>query len=221
MSAVVAPVEAVPLSEQAYRQLLDAIVWGRLAPGERLRDVDLADGMGVSRTPVREALRRLEDEGLVETVPRVSVRVTPVDAERTAQAVPVIAALHALGARLGVPALDSGDLERMVVADDLRNRALEHEDVVAAIEADDRFHAVALQASHNDELIRALERLMPQIRRLDVLHFAELTRRGAAADHAAILAACRRGDADEAARHTELNFLRLADQLRALRAADG
>jgi DNA-binding GntR family transcriptional regulator len=210
---VLAPLTRVSLAARAYETLLSAIVTGSLAPGERIRDAELAEQLQTSRMPVREALKRLEAEGLVETVPNRETRVAPIRAERAAQAFPVIAALHALGTRLGVPALSTDDDDRMRSLDRDRARALKRGDVIAAIELDDAFHAVLLEAAGNDELIRALERLMPQIRRLDALHFTELTRRDSAADHAEILDACRRRDADAAARLVEANFLRLGAQM--------
>jgi DNA-binding GntR family transcriptional regulator len=215
---------AVPrssLAEQAYAALLDAIVGGELPPGERLRDTELAEQLGVSRTPVREALRRLEDEGLVETGRHAFTRVAPLRPDRIADAFPVVAALHGLATRLGVPALSSGDLERMERHDGERSRALERGDVLAAIAADDAFHGVLLAASRNAEIERLLARVMPHIRRLDLLHFDALTREeGAGGDHAAIVDACRRGDAWEAARLVEANFLRLGEQMTAL-VSDG
>jgi DNA-binding GntR family transcriptional regulator len=210
---VLAPLTRVSLAARAYETLLSAIVTGSLAPGERIRDAELAEQLQTSRMPVREALKRLEAEGLVETVPNRETRVAPIRAERAAQAFPVIAALHALGTRLGVPALSTDGDDRMRSLDRDRARALKRGDVIAAIELDDAFHAVLLEAAGNDELIRALERLMPQIRRLDALHFTELTRRDSAADHAEILDACRRRDADAAARLVEANFLRLGAQM--------
>jgi DNA-binding GntR family transcriptional regulator len=210
---VLAPLPRVSLAARAYETLLSAIVTGSLPPGERIRDAELAEQLQTSRMPVREALKRLEAEGLVETVPNRETRVAPIRAERAAQAFPVIAALHALGTRLGVPALSTDDDDRMRSLDRDRARALKRGDVIAAIELDDAFHAVLLEAAGNDELIRALERLMPQIRRLDALHFTELTRRDSAADHAEILDACRRRDADAAARLVEANFLRLGAQM--------
>ena len=217
MHIVLRAVPRTSLAEQAYAALLDAIVGGELPPGERLRDTELAEQLGVSRTPVREALRRLEDEGLVETGRHAYTRVAPVSPDRIADAFPVVAALHGLGTRLGVPALSGDDLEQMERHDQERSRALERGDVLAAIDADDAFHGVLLAASRNAEIERLLTRVMPHIRRLDVLHFESLTRKGAAAgDHAAILDACRRGDAWEAARLVEANFLRLGEQMTAL-----
>jgi DNA-binding GntR family transcriptional regulator len=205
------------LAEHAYTALLDAIVSGELPPGARLRDAALAEQLGVSRTPVREALRRLEDEGLVETERNSSTRVAPVRADRIADAFPVVAALHGLATRLGVPALSAADVERMERHDAERTAALRNGDVLAAIAADDAFHGVLLSASRNTEIERLLARVMPHIRRLDLLHFDALTRDVAAAgDHAGIIEASRRGDAWEAARLVEANFLRLGEHMTAL-----
>ncbi|MGH2949000.1 MAG: GntR family transcriptional regulator [Solirubrobacteraceae bacterium] len=205
------------LAERAYAELLDAIVGGTLEPGRRLRDQELAAELGVSRTPVREALRRLEDEGLVESGRNAFTRVAPVRPERLAEAFPVVAALQALGTRLGVPALSADDLRRMEAHNEQRTAALKAGDVTGAIAADDRFHAILLHAAGNGEIERLLSRLMPHVRRLDLLHFEALTRlEDPGADHAAILDACRRGDAWEAARLVEESFLRLGEQMAAL-----
>ena len=205
------------LAEQAYARLLDAIVSGTLEPGRRLRDHELAAELGVSRTPVREALRRLEDEGLIESGRNASTRVAPVRPERLAEAFPVVASLQALATRLGVPALTRSDLQALEQHDAERTRALKAGDVTAAIAADDRFHAVLIEAAGNGEIERLLARLMPHVRRLDLLHFEALTRlEDPGADHVAILGACRRGDAWEAARLVEESFLRLGEQMAAL-----
>jgi DNA-binding GntR family transcriptional regulator len=213
---MLAPLTRPSLAESAYAVLSRAIVTGELAPGARIRDGELAAQLQISRMPVREALKRLESEGLVETVPNRETRVAPIRADRAAQAFPVIAALQALGTRLGVPALSAADDERMATLDHDRARALGDGDVIAAIDLDDAFHGVLLAAAGNDELIRAIERLMPQIRRLDILHFTELSRRDASRDHADILDACRRRDARTAAELVEANYLRLGEQMAAI-----
>src|SRR5215467_11130940 len=108
--------DTLPLRERVYQTLQHAIVSGQLPPGERLRDQDLAEQLGVSRTPVREALQRLEDEGLVETAPRASTRVTALDERAAREAFPVVAALHALATLCAVPHLTKCDLETMRTA---------------------------------------------------------------------------------------------------------
>jgi DNA-binding GntR family transcriptional regulator len=215
------PIARRSLADDAYEMLLRAIVAGELAPGQRIRDRELAEQLSVSRMPVREALKRLEDEGLVETVPNLATRVAPVRPERAAQAFPVIAALHGLAARLAVPGLAAADLAELERLDAERAAALARRDVVAAIACDDAFHDVLVRRSGNLELARALARLMPQVRRLDVLHFSALADTDFAADHAPLIDACRRGDAGEAAALTEENFLRMGRQMEAiLEAAD-
>ncbi len=205
------PLPRTTLSDGAYAALLDAIVTGELPPGARLRDQELAERLGTSRTPVREALRRLADEGLVEVVPQAATRVAPVDLDRAAHAFPVVAALQALATRLGVPGLTRRALDRMRRHDAERARALRAGDIPAAIAADDAFHDVLIEAAGNHELRRSLDRLMPQIRRLDLLHFRALSRDEAPDDSLAIIDACARGAADEAAALVEGSFLRLGE----------
>jgi DNA-binding GntR family transcriptional regulator len=200
-----------------YDSLRDAIWEGRFANGERLREEEIARALGVSRTPVREALRQLQDEGLVEAGRNAYTRVAPVRPERLAEAFPVVAALHALATRLGVPALTHHDLQALEAHDAARTAALENHDVPAAIAADDRFHAVIIGAARNGEIERLLARLMPHLRRLDLLHFEELTRQDdPGRDHAGILDACRRNDPHEAARLVEQSFLRLGERISTL-----
>lgn len=195
------------LSDRAYDELLEAIVSADLPPGASLRVDDLAERLGTSRTPVREALRRLVDEGLVEVRPRSGTRVAALDAAH--HAVPVLAALQALGARLGVPRLTPADDAAMAAADAERTAALAAGDVRAAIAADDRLHAVLLRASGNTELPRAIARVLPAVRRLDLLHFAALADGSAPDEHRDLLDACRRRDAARAADLVEASFLAL------------
>ena len=203
------------LAGQAYDEIRRAIVVGELEPGTRIRDVELGQRLGVSRTPVREALRRLVDDGLVETAPDAYTRVTPLAAADAEAAFPVVAALHALGARLGVPRLADADIAEMERLDRERAAALADRDVPRAIELDDAFHAVVLDIAANPELQRTLDRLMPKIRRLDLLHFGALADRADEAlhDHEALLAACRRRDGATAGRLVEENYLRLGAQV--------
>ena len=112
------------LRDRAYGALRDAIVDGTLAPGERLRDQELCEWLGLSRTPVRDALSRLEQDGLVETEPQRFTRVAPLDRRAARDAFPIVAAVHALAAELGVPRLTArrprGDAQRQRA---LRGRA--------------------------------------------------------------------------------------------------
>ncbi len=203
------------LRERVYQVLREALVTGELTPGQRLRDQELAAQLGVSRTPVREALQRLEDEGLVETSPRALTRVTPLDARAAREAFPVVAALHALAARTGAPHLMPADLEQMRAANAALAAAIaaadpsDPETIARAIAADDRFHGVLLSAADNEELERTLERSMPKVRRLEYAQFRSLAGRRSVQQHEAIIAACALGSAAEAAQLVEENWLSL------------
>lgn len=210
------PIQRQSLAENAYETLLDAIICGDLAPGARLRIEDLAGELETSRVPVREAIKRLEADGLVETKSNAWTRVTPIRADQAGQSFPIIASLHGLATRLAVPALTKADDKLMLSLDAERAAALGAGDVLRAIEADDAFHAVLIDASHNELLRVTLARLMPQIRRLDILHFSRLTETSSSQDHARIIDACRRREPGLAAELVEENFLRLGEQMASL-----
>src|SRR5438477_137155 len=98
------------LREDAYRVIRDAIVDGTLAPGERLNDIALAEWLGVSRTPLREAIARLEQAGLVMTKPGRYTMVSPLDVRAARGAQSVTAAMHELAVREALPELSSTEL---------------------------------------------------------------------------------------------------------------
>jgi DNA-binding GntR family transcriptional regulator len=220
-----AKLASASLREQVYIAVRDAIVSGELAPSARVRDQELAERLGVSRTPVREALQRLEDEGLVETSPRASTRVASLDARAARDAFPVVAALHALATRHSVHGLTPQDMSRMRAANERLAKFIASPDpqsVLLAIQADDDFHAVALDAASNRELICALSRVMPKVRRLEYAQFRSLAGRKSIQQHEAILVACERGAAREAAELVEENWLSLGQLIAdSLEGGDG
>src|SRR3954471_18466240 len=140
--ALRAALERDLLRDRAYTTIRDAIVDGTLRPGERLRDQELTEWLGLSRTPVREALGRLEQEGLVEPEPQRFTRVAPLDRRAARDAFPIVAAIHALAAELGVQRLTGADLEGMGAANERFAAALKAAEVDAALASDDAFHAV-------------------------------------------------------------------------------
>lgn len=190
-------------------RLRDAILDGTLEPGEQLRDVEIAEWLGLSRTPVREALARLEEYGLVETAPNRYTRVTSLSAADARDAFTVVAALHSLAALLGVPRVEESELAAMRKANGDFAAALRAADVDRALAADDRFHAVLVQASVNREIGRSLERLMPKIRRLERARFGSLAGRRSVEQHDQIIVLCASGRAEAAAQAVRENWLSL------------
>lgn len=188
------------LRDDVHRRLRDAIVDGTLAPGEQLRDQELAAWLGVSRTPVREALLRLQQAGLVSATPGRSTTVAPLDSRGVRDAQAVVAAMHELAVRSGVAAMTAADLARMREANDRFAAALAAGDPDAALEADDALHAVPVAAASNAALAAVLEQYTPVLRRVERLRFSSLPGRGSVALHARLIDLCEAQDADAAAR---------------------
>ncbi|MCR3727777.1 DNA-binding GntR family transcriptional regulator [Streptomyces umbrinus] len=102
------PVRRTLLRERAYEAIKDAIVAGEIEPGAVVRDGELAERLGLSRAPVREAFSRLVDEGLLESKPQSYTRVTAVVAGEVRDAAAVVGAMHELVVRVAVPRLRGG-----------------------------------------------------------------------------------------------------------------
>jgi DNA-binding GntR family transcriptional regulator len=197
------------LRDQAYVRLRDAILDGTLEPGEQLKDAEIAEWLGLSRTPIREALARLEEYGLVETAPNRYTRVTPLSAADARDAFTVVAALHSLAALLGVPRVAESELATMRKANEDFAAALRSADVDRALAADDRFHGVLVQGSANREIARSLERLTPKVRRLERARFGSLAGRRSVEGHDQIIELCASGRAEEAAQAVREQWLAL------------
>ena len=201
------PLERDLLRDRAYVTIRDAIVDGTLAPGERLRDQELCTWLGLSRTPVREALNRLEQDGLVETAPQRYTQVAPLYRREVRDAFRVVAAVHALAAQLAVPHLTDKDFKALRAANRRFAEALERDRVDAALAADDAFHAIFVDAAANGEIPRVLDRLMPRIRRLERLRFGSLDGRDSVRQHDAIVGAAAAGESAKTSTLVRENWL--------------
>lgn len=197
------------LRDDVYQSIRDAIVNGTLAPGERLKDPELEAWLGVSRTPIREALLRLERAGLIIAAPGRATIVAPLDAGSTVNAQQVVAAMHELAARLAVPAVTSPHLAAMTAANARFSAALDDDDVDAALAADDEFHGVFVGASGNAMIPEVLDAALPVLRRVERQRFSSHSARHSVTAHAEIIRLAGMGDADAAALATRDNWLSL------------
>jgi DNA-binding GntR family transcriptional regulator len=187
--------------ETTYQTLQTWIVEGQLAGGEIVRDQDLATRLGVSRTPVREALRRLADEGLVEMAAQRWTRIVPVASEAANRLYPLISTLESLAALSAVGAPDPEQIAALRAANTALRTAIRVRDAFAAVRADDDFHRVIVDMARNDDLTRILAPLKVQLRRLELAHFREaLLAVESAQAHDDIIAAIEEGAPALAAR---------------------
>ena len=194
------------LRDDVYRSILDAIVRGQLAPGEQLRDQELGAWLQVSRTPVREALQRLAQAGLVVAQPGRMTRVAPEDPDLIVSARQIAAELHALALSLAFESLTEEDLESMEAANARLREALDSGDAEAAIAADDDFHEVALNRSGNPLIPEHLEVVTATLRRAEFLHFESVKGSASPEQHTEIIAAIRAGEHAHAVALTKANW---------------
>ncbi|WP_373299420.1 GntR family transcriptional regulator [Amycolatopsis acidiphila] len=196
------PVGRPLLRDTAHRLIREAIVRGDIPPGTVVRDAQLAEQLGLSRAPVRDALARLADEGLVKTKPQSHTRVTPIDAAEVRDAAAVVRAMHELAARTAVPLLTAEQLTAMTEANRRFAAAVRAADADAALDADDELHDVLVRACGNRAVAATIGRYTPLIRRLERLRFSVPAARDSVTLHERLIEACRAGAADEAVRVT-------------------
>ncbi|MCP8970074.1 GntR family transcriptional regulator [Ectobacillus sp. SYSU M60031] len=207
------PIKRLSFRDEVYGALKKSIITLELQPGERLSDKELAERFGISRTPVREALKRLEDEGLIQSLPGSSTRVAPLQWEEAKHAFTVVAALHALAARLACPVLQETDIQQLEQHNKELHLAIEAGDVIGAMEADERFHQVFLDAAGNPEIVAALRMSLPKIQRLEVSQFTSQNGLASVAQHDGIIAACKKREHEAVVRLVEENWLSLGGLL--------
>ncbi len=210
---IIKPIKRLSFRDEVYQTLKKSIITLELHPEERLNDKKLAEKFGISRTPVREALKRLEDEGLVESLPGSSTRVAPLKLEEAKHAFTVVAALHALAARLACPLLKETDIEELEFSNKTLRLAIEKGDVIKAVETDGTFHKVFLDVAGNPEIVFALERSVPKIQRLEISQFTTLKGLNSVEQHKQIISACKNREYEIIVRLVEENWLSLGELL--------
>ena len=201
------------LKERAAAEIRTAIVRGDLEPGTPIKDVELAEKLGLSRTPVREALATLTDEGLVETKPHAYTRVTALEAEPVRDALVVVQSMHALAIGIAVPKMPTEDIAAMRAANKAFKKALDANDAVAALAADDEFHAVAVHRCDNFAIAATIDRFTPLVRRAEHSRFSSPDARHSVTQHQQIIEACEKGDPALAATLVDENWNTLEAEL--------
>lgn len=208
------PVARHLLRDSAYERLRAAIVDGTLGPGEALHDDELCAWLGVSRTPVRDALRRLSDEGMVELAAQRYTRVAPISGRDVHQVVPLLAAVHGLATELAVPRLSGTAITALRRANIEFAEALRDGDGGAAYLADEHLHDVFVDSCGNPEVPHVLDRLTPRLQRIQCMCCdASLPSGRSVAQHEALITRAESGDAPGAASAARANWMTLGGVL--------
>ena len=199
-SSIDTPLASLPREKRtgsAYHDLKAMIIDGRLVPGEMILEQELAERLEMSRTPVREALIRLEQEGLLEIKPRRGARVLPISVDDMREIYQLLTVLEATAAHAAAERkLDTGELADLEQAVAEMDASLASDDMDAWAEADARFHALLVAASGNRRLMAVVATMVEQsqrVRRL-TLHLRPKPL-GSNADHRAVVEAIKAGDA--------------------------
>ena len=201
----IAPVSRVLLRDQAATLIRAAIISGELAPGAVVKDTELAGRLGLSVAPVRTALARLADEGLVESKPQSHTRVTPLVRQQVRDAAVVVRAMHELAVGEASAAVTPDDVATMRAANRRFAAAVGSGDLEAALAADDELHEVLLARCGNTAVRATIDRFTPAVRRLERQRFAAAHGAGSVALHDRLIAACAAGRvADAVATTTEI-----------------
>ncbi len=157
--------EFLPLRDVVFNTLRQAILRGELKPGERLMEIQLANKLGVSRTPIREAIRKLELEGLVLMIPRKGAEVAEITEKNMLDVLEVRRALEELAVKLACERITEEEIQELKDAADAFQKILSEKDITKIAEADEAFHDVIFKSTGNDRLIQLLNSLREQMYR--------------------------------------------------------
>ncbi|MBO8126782.1 MAG: GntR family transcriptional regulator [Firmicutes bacterium] len=186
-----------PLRELVFEALREAIMSGQLKPGERLMEVQLAEELGVSRTPVREAIRKLELEGLVLMIPRRGAYVSEISMKDIADVFEIRAALEGLAAELAAQRCTPEEVEELERSLVKISACAEKGDIQSCIELDTIFHEQLMAASHNERLVQMVSSLREQVQRFRQTSLAHPGRmKIALEEHKKIVEAIAQGNAE-------------------------
>jgi DNA-binding GntR family transcriptional regulator len=222
--ASVQPPARTTKQQRVHETLRERIISGAYGPGFRLVIDALAAELGVSAVPVREAIRRLQAEGLVIYRPNVGAQVAPADPGLFEEELSVLAVLEGYATALAAPLLDGADLARLRETTDLMESAMQRMDLLAFGRHNHDFHAVFADRCPNPALVdmlREVERRLDAIRRTV---FTQIPYRGAEsiAEHRELIELVERGArADRLERAARAHKLRTVESFRVWRSAEG
>lgn len=191
-----------PLRDVVFENLREAILEGRLKPGQRLMEVQLAEQLGVSRTPVREAIRKLELEGLVVMLPRKGAYVANVSLKDVIDVLEIRASLEGLAASLAAERINEIDLDKVYkIAEEFRQSTM-NGDIEQSLKKDVEFHECIFKATNNKKLHQVINSLWEQVYRFRVTYVSDYdSSLNIVEEHKLIIDAIAKGDSELAKKY--------------------
>lgn len=157
--------EYLPLRDVVFKTLRQAILKGELEPGERLMEIQLAERLGVSRTPIREAIRKLELEGLVLMIPRKGAEVAKISEQNMRDVLEVRRSLEELAIDLACQRMSPEELLELQETEKEFAKAIQNGDAMMIAQTDEKYHDIIYGATKNQKLVQMLNNLREQMYR--------------------------------------------------------
>lgn len=191
--------EYLPLRDVVFNTLRQAILRGELKPGERLMEIALANRLGVSRTPVREAIRMLELEGLVIMIPRRGAQVAQITEQDLNDVLEVRLGLEELAVRFACERITDEEIKALGLAVKEFEKKMGNNELSAQAEADVKFHEIIYGATHNQRLVQIINNIREQMYRYRIEYLKDVeSRKTLVKEHYEICDALKRRDAESA-----------------------
>ena len=201
-----------PLREVVYEELKMQILKGSIIPGTRMMEVELAEEMGVSRTPIREAIRKLEKEGLVTIEPRRGAYASMISTEDMVEILEVRQDLEGLAAYFAADRMTDEKMEELREVSNSYNEAVKSGKMEDMIKYDTRFHHIIVESCRNKILVQMIEQLQELVLRFRYIYYDNFRRAENMPDeHEAIVAAISEGNADKARAAADIHIDRLKE----------
>ncbi len=201
-----------PLREMVYEELKMQILKGSIIPGTRMMEVELAEEMGVSRTPIREAIRKLEKEGLVTIEPRRGAYASMISTEDMVEILEVRQDLEGLAAYFAADRMTKSQMEELKQVSNSYNEAVMQGNMEAMIKHDTRFHHIIVESCRNKILVQMIEQLQELVLRFRYIYYDNFRRaENMPEEHEAIVAAIAEGNADKARAAADIHIERLKE----------
>ncbi len=201
-----------PLRDIVYQELKTQIMTGSIKPGTRIMEVDIAEEMGVSRTPIREAIRKLEKEGFVSIEPRKGVYAAEMSVHDMVEALEVRETLEGQAAELAAKRITEEELDQLKECTESFNKAVSDEDSEGMIKYDTLFHHLIVEASGNKVLVDMVSKLQEVVLRFRYLYFSDFRRSAQMpAEHKLIVDAICSGEPQKAKEAATIHIDRLKE----------
>ncbi|MCI6859026.1 MAG: GntR family transcriptional regulator [Eubacterium sp.] len=169
--------EYLPLRDVVFNTLRQAIITGEFAPGERLMEISLANRLGVSRTPVREAIRKLELEGLVIMIPRKGAQVARITEKNLRDVIEIRTVLEEFAAGLACERITADGIAQLKNVHQQFIKSVENGDILDIVDKDELFHDTIFRATDNNRLLSIINNLREQFYRFRMEYVKDIRQR--------------------------------------------